>query len=302
MPSAFPPSSSKPSSSTWNWSTKSRFPRFSSPRGPSAVSPFSLGLSSAFDLFMTSFIDQPREFPSPFCPEAPFSLSAVPRFSSGFHALASLLCSPALSPLYARFKSFCLALWTDLLHNRDFPAGTALLDRIDAFCQTTTTDLRTGFHVSTIEGTGDAELVGSLQQMIFNLIGGGLLRLIARENRGKERLLNTAIHVHQFLRPQHLEIPAEYVENPRFARAVEEFRSLFQCRSPRFMLRCLAETSKSLASLLREGCVDSRGDGLGADDFVPVFIFCVLRSDAEFLNAASVFMDRFRRASEMEMG
>lgn len=251
---------------------------------------------------MTSFIDQPREFPSPFCPEAPFSLSAVPRFSSGFHALASLLCSPALSPLYARFKSFCLALWTDLLHNRDFPAGTALLDRIDAFCQTTTTDLRTGFHVSTIEGTGDAELVGSLQQMIFNLIGGGLLRLIARENRGKERLLNTAIHVHQFLRPQHLEIPAEYVENPRFARAVEEFRSLFQCRSPRFMLRCLAETSKSLASLLREGCVDSRGDGLGADDFVPVFIFCVLRSDAEFLNAASVFMDRFRRASEMEMG
>lgn len=251
---------------------------------------------------MNAFIEQPREFPSPFCPETPFAAASVPRFSEGFHEIAALLASPACSSLYDRFKSFCMALWTDFLSASEIPAGTALLDRIDAFCEALARDLRSGFHVSTMEGVPEGEIVGSLQQMLLNLLGGGLLRLIARENRGKERLLNTAIHVHQFLCPQNLEIPAEYVENPRFSQAVEEFRSLFHCRSPRFMLHCLAETSKSLASLLREAGGDSRGESLGADDFVPLFIFCVLRSDAEFLNAISVYMDRFRRPNEMEMG
>ena len=266
------------------------------------MSPLTLGFAYSFDLFMNSFIEQPREFPSPFCPETPFAADSIPCFSEGFHQIAALLASDAFSPFYDRFKSFCIALWTEFLSPAASPAGIPLLDRIDAFCQSMAQTLRASFPVSPLEGFAESELAGILQQMLFNLLGGGLLRLIADENREKERLLNSAIHVHQFLGPHHLEIPADYVDNPRFSRAVEEFRSLCHCRSPRFMLHCLAETSKSLASLLREEGRENRGSTMGADDFVPLFIFCVLRSDAEFLNAISVFIDRFRRSSEMEMG
>ena len=123
-PSAFLPNSSKLSSSTWNWSTKSRFPRFSSRRGPSGISPLTLGFAYAFDLFMNAFIEQPREFPSPFCPETPFAAASVPRFSDSFHEIAALLASPACSSLYDRFKSFCMALWTDFLSAIPFTSGT----------------------------------------------------------------------------------------------------------------------------------------------------------------------------------
>lgn len=286
----------------WNSSTKSRFLRFHLFRGPSAISPLTLGFAYSFDLFMNSFVEQPREFPSPFCGETPSSMDSVPRFSERFHQIASWLVAGVSSSYYDRFKSFCIAIWTEFLHSTEIPAGISLLDRIDSFCESMKRSLREGFPVSPIVEIQESELFSILQQMLFNLFGGGLLRQIAAENREKERLLNSAIHIHQFLLPQHLEIPAEYVETPRFSQAVEAFRSMSFCRSPCFMLRCLAETWKLLGSLLREPGRENRGDPIGADDFVPLFIYCVLRSDSEFLHATCVFIDRFRRTNEMEMG
>ena len=85
-----------------------------------------------------------------------------------------------------------------------------------------------------------------------------------------------------------------YATHPSFELAVNELRMMLFCRSPRFQLRCLAKTTKTLFSIL--------GENSSADDFLPLFIYCAIRSDCSHLGILTDYINKYRNPKELVMG
>lgn len=67
------------------------------------------------------------------------------------------------------------------------------------------------------------------------------------------------------------------------------------CRSPRFQLRCLEKTTKTLFGILGE-------KNSSADDFLPLFIYCTIRSDCSHLGILTDYINKYRNPKELVMG
>lgn len=87
----------------------------------------------------------------------------------------------------------------------------------------------------------------------------------------------------------------EYTSNPLFDKAVAKLQGIAACRSPKHMLQCLSEATKILFSVL--GSAHS-----SADDFLPLFIYCTLKTRVLYLNVISDYINKYRNPKELVMG
>ena len=99
-----------------------------------------------------------------------------------------------------------------------------------------------------------------------------------------------------FIRPEHLDIPERYHVEASLQLAEGELSKVNLFKAPRDKVVCVLNTCRIINNLLN---VSSGNRPPGADDFLPVLIYVVLRANPPDLESNLRYIARFRRDSRL---
>ncbi|QRW02927.1 vacuolar protein sorting-associated protein 9a [Ceratobasidium sp. AG-Ba] len=141
---------------------------------------------------------------------------------------------------------------------------------------------------------------------------------VTTDDLERDRVLKQRISLFGWIRPEHLDIPmklpesgepAEEKMSPASAEraadseismgflmfAQQEMNKIDHYKAPRDKLICILNSCKVIFGLIRH----LQGDG-GADSFIPLLIFVLIRANPEHLLSNIEYINRFRRASKLQ--
>eukprot|EP01117_Protostelium_nocturnum_P014213 TRINITY_DN5390_c0_g1_i2.p1 TRINITY_DN5390_c0_g1~~TRINITY_DN5390_c0_g1_i2.p1 ORF type:complete len:751 (-),score=296.69 TRINITY_DN5390_c0_g1_i2:68-2320(-) len=124
------------------------------------------------------------------------------------------------------------------------------------------------------------------------------------ETLEKDAWLHNRIESLQFLTAQHLDIPEKFLSENLWMEAREELLGINGFKSPRDKLNCILGSCKSifkgLGSMMAADEQKEKKDIIAtADDFLPIFIYVILRSNPPNLQSNIQFISTFRHPSRM---
>ena len=303
-------------------------------RGDMRRDVLSTALSYCFDCMMRSFIEKDTESPSLLASFLPVALPepCLPYYSDGFKDFVDLLSQPAYASFYTQLKQFCINMWISLYNTPTSPGGgfsnpggsfgNAGSDFTNPssgesggkksawevqrdFSSALEKSLKTACGQDVTCEVENEDIKEGVEQVLANLLGGCVLHHMVRDSPQVGAVLNKHMLVLQFLQPKHLDVSesasssaasgVEYVSNPLFATAVQQLQAIACCRSPKHMLTCLSKATQVLFSVLGEA-------HSSADDFLPLFIFCTLKTQVLYLNVITDYINKYRNPKELVMG
>lgn len=116
--------------------------------------------------------------------------------------------------------------------------------------------------------------------------------------------LTEKLKQHAWIAPSHLDLKSDvYESHPLLQSAIEEIGKIDFYRSPRDKMRSISRASAHLYSLLRqqqEGHEGQERQEGGADDFLPLMIYAVIRAQPSRLYANVQYIARFKRYESSE--
>ncbi|KAG8705815.1 hypothetical protein FRC08_001442 [Ceratobasidium sp. 394] len=145
---------------------------------------------------------------------------------------------------------------------------------------------------------------------------------VTTDDLERDRVLKQRIALFGWIRPEHLDIPMKLPEagdsedekregnlSPASAEksadseismgfllfAQQEMNKIEHYKAPRDKLICILNSCKVIFGLIRH----LQGDG-GADSFIPLLIFVLIRANPEHLLSNIEYINRFRRASKLQ--
>lgn len=219
-------------------------------------------LSYSFDFMMRSLIEKEYEFGTTLSPSMKnVDGLLLPPFSEKFKDFVDILSQNTYQLFYDEIKRFVIDQWIRIFNFQGNQNGKTLAEILRDFCNTMETKIASAFGRDATCDLDDADVKEGLEQLVMNMLGGGVLNLMREESPKKEQILNRHIRVLQFLQPEHLEVKEcsywiritlclAYVNHPKFDLAIRHLRSMVYCRSPKHMLLCLSEATQTLFSIL----------------------------------------------------
>ncbi|KIK94524.1 hypothetical protein PAXRUDRAFT_782707, partial [Paxillus rubicundulus Ve08.2h10] len=124
-------------------------------------------------------------------------------------------------------------------------------------------------------------------------------RPITADDLERDRVLEQRINLFRWVKPSHLDIPELEGRDAGITGFLEfaqqELCKLNHYKAPRDKLICILNCCKIIFGLLRHLRKDE-----GADSFVPVLIFVVLKANADHLLSNVEFINRFRNPSKLQ--
>ncbi|KAK5580872.1 hypothetical protein RB653_000896 [Dictyostelium firmibasis] len=106
------------------------------------------------------------------------------------------------------------------------------------------------------------------------------------------------ITIHGFLEPQHLDIQQFINSNEQLQNlAMSELRKINTYKTPRDKMVCVYNCCKVIFKLLKS--VNPNGNPSGADEFLPILIYVVLKSNPLMLKSNITYVNTFRDQSRM---
>lgn len=113
------------------------------------------------------------------------------------------------------------------------------------------------------------------------------------EDLQKDKALSQKIKQLSWVTPDHLEIRSFHRNTSRFSTAVTELRKMDIYKAPKDKMICLLNTCKSLYYILNKA--SAQGHPAGADEFLPLLIYTVIRANPPRLVSNMTFIQEFRR-------
>ncbi|KAH0836730.1 hypothetical protein J3R83DRAFT_8462 [Lanmaoa asiatica] len=124
-------------------------------------------------------------------------------------------------------------------------------------------------------------------------------RPVTADDLERDRILAQRISLFRWIKPSHLDIPELESTEPGIAGFLEfaqqELCKVNHYKAPRDKLICILNCCKVIFGLLRHLRKDE-----GADSFVPVLIFVVLRANPDQLLSNVEFISRFRNPAKLQ--
>jgi len=111
--------------------------------------------------------------------------------------------------------------------------------------------------------------------------------------------LTNKINRLKFLTPKHLDIPAYYCRDTLFVLAQKELLKINSYKSPRDKLVCILNCCKVIYNLLNT--IENKSPA-GADEFLPILIYTVLRANPPTTLANIRYIQNFRNPEKMKYG
>lgn len=106
----------------------------------------------------------------------------------------------------------------------------------------------------------------------------------------------------QFIDYHHLDISPKYIFPDLINRSIEQLRKINEYKAPKDKLICIFNCCTLIYSILNKAYV--QGDPAGADEFLPLLIYVVLKSNPPQIHSNIQYISRFRNPNKMgtEMG
>ncbi|CAD7697933.1 unnamed protein product [Ostreobium quekettii] len=115
------------------------------------------------------------------------------------------------------------------------------------------------------------------------------------EDTERDHLLSTRLVALHFVRPHHLDIPDNVITNETLLLAVKELQKMNVYKAPRDKLVCILNCCRVIQNLLKTA---GKAAG-GADIFVPVLNYVVIRAAPEHMISNVEYIRRFRMKSRL---
>eukprot|EP00039_Didymoeca_costata_P009181 m.121344 g.121344 ORF g.121344 m.121344 type:complete len:455 (+) comp14389_c0_seq2:240-1604(+) len=121
------------------------------------------------------------------------------------------------------------------------------------------------------------------------------------EDEEKDIVLQERIREFRWIEPRHLDASFD-LENENvlasFHKAQEELIVMDSKHAPIDKMKCVVEASKAIFTMLEK----SKGNEAGADDFMPVLIYCLLQANPPMIYSNLQFLNRFCNPEKLNSG
>ncbi|CAG8448486.1 2091_t:CDS:2 [Ambispora leptoticha] len=118
---------------------------------------------------------------------------------------------------------------------------------------------------------------------------------VTTDDRERDEILHQKIQIFRWVKEEHLDIPLTQHNESFLGLAQEELLKLNAYKAPRDKLICILNCCKVIFRLIRK--VDGEE---GADKFLPILIYVVLRANPEHLVSNVQYISRFRNPEKLQ--
>lgn len=115
------------------------------------------------------------------------------------------------------------------------------------------------------------------------------------EDKERDKILSSRMSALQFITPQHLDIPDGIITTETLLIAIKELQSINGVKAPRDKLVCLLKCCKTIINLLSSAGKSSGG----ADIFLPILNYVVIKAQPDALISNIEFIKRFRMKTKL---
>ncbi|KAF7816913.1 vacuolar protein sorting-associated protein 9A-like [Senna tora] len=103
----------------------------------------------------------------------------------------------------------------------------------------------------------------------------------------------------QFIQPEHLDINPTFQNEAVWLLAQQELQKINMYKAPRDKLVCILSCCKIISNGLIDDSVTSKENPPGADEFLPVLIYVIIKANPPQLHLNLLYIQRFRRQSRL---
>ncbi|KAH9550887.1 hypothetical protein CY35_10G095400 [Sphagnum magellanicum] len=114
-----------------------------------------------------------------------------------------------------------------------------------------------------------------------------------------QRLSEKMGMLQQFIRPEHLDIPPSFQNESSWLLAQKELQKINTYKAPRDKLVCILNCCRVINNLLLNVSLATNDNPSGADDFLPILIYIVIKANPPQLHSNLLYISRYRHRSRL---
>jgi len=122
---------------------------------------------------------------------------------------------------------------------------------------------------------------------------------VHQEVEHDQRLSEKMGLLQQFIRPEHLDIPPSFQNKSSWLLAQKELQKINTYKAPRDKLVCILNCCRVINNLLLNVSLATNDNPPGADDFLPILIYIVIKANPPQLYSNLLYINRYRHHSRL---
>ncbi|KAA8544538.1 hypothetical protein F0562_022550 [Nyssa sinensis] len=137
-----------------------------------------------------------------------------------------------------------------------------------------------------------------LEKYVMTKLFSRTFASFAEDAKIDQEILEKISLLQNFLRPEHLDIPAVFNNNASWLLAEKELQKINAFKAPREKLLCILNCCRVINNLLLNSSM-SENRVPGADDFLPVLIYVMIKANPPQLHSNLKFIQLYRRQAKL---
>ncbi|KAF9422406.1 hypothetical protein BGZ94_008595 [Podila epigama] len=135
-----------------------------------------------------------------------------------------------------------------------------------------------------------------MEKLVMNRLFAYTFSPSTTDDAERDEVLNQKIRIFRWIREEHLDIPHSRHNEACLNNAQIELKKINSYKAPRDKVICILNCCKFIFTLIRR----SEGNSKGADTFLPILIYVVLRSNPPNLVSNVQYISRFRNPDKLQ--
>ncbi|KFH69955.1 hypothetical protein MVEG_04758 [Podila verticillata NRRL 6337] len=135
-----------------------------------------------------------------------------------------------------------------------------------------------------------------MEKLVMNRLFTYTFSPSTTDDAERDEVLNQKIRIFRWVREEHLDIPDSPHNEAYLNNAQSELKKINSYKAPRDKVICILNCCKFIFTLIRR----SEGNSKGADTFLPILIYVVLRSNPPNLVSNVQYISRFRNPEKLQ--
>ncbi|XP_038874663.1 vacuolar protein sorting-associated protein 9A-like [Benincasa hispida] len=138
-----------------------------------------------------------------------------------------------------------------------------------------------------------------LEKYVMTKLFSRVYASLADDVKIDEQLSEKMALIQQFIRPENLDIKPNFQNETSWLLAQKELLKINMHKAPRDKLVCLLSCCKVISNLLFNASIASNENLPGADEFLPVLIYVIIKANPPQLHSNLLYIQRYRGQSRL---
>ncbi|GAA0158756.1 guanyl-nucleotide exchange factor [Lithospermum erythrorhizon] len=208
-----------------------------------------------------------------------------------WHDFLERMRQPSASEFVKAIKSFIVSFLNNSREpERDSAAVQQFLSKMEAAFRSH--PLWAGCSEEELESAGEG-----LEKYIMTKLFPRVFASLPDDVRTDDQLHEKMALIQQFIRPENLDIKPTFQNEASWLLAQKELQKINMFKAPRDKIICILNCCKVINNLLLNATSDE--DPPGADDFLPVLIYIIIKANPPQLHSNLLYIQRYRHQTRL---